>query len=140
MSQIRSEERHYDTVTLDRWHCGLLPPADARMVAAHVGGCPRCQQIVGFGARVTQSLGRLRLPARAARTPRARPPRAVAAAALMAALTVTGVLVVPRWSAVPQLPPPRAAQVSDVVQHQHFYEWLATHPQLLEERGHAASA
>lgn len=134
--------KHYDTVILDRWHCGLLSATETCEITAHVTACAQCRHVADFGARTTGGLMQMRLPVPRRRAIPSRVPRLqLAAGGLVAALALAGILVVPHWRAGEAVSvPPRVSEVSDVVQHQHFYEWLAAHPQLLEGRHRATSA
>lgn len=134
--------QHYSSDTLDRWRCGLLPVAKTTDVEAHVAACIACRKLATFGTRVVVQLDSMAVPAGRRRVARTAPWRRMAAGGgLIAVLALTGIVVVPRWttSAAPA-DTARASQVSDVVQHQHFYAWLAAHPQLLQGQTHGTSA
>ena len=132
-------QTHLTTDQLDRYRSGLMQGNEAAQCAAHVRDCPQCQTRMQFGARMSAALAPL--PRLAAGLPR-RPvralrwPRVFGAGMVTASVALVAVLTVPRMLAVtaPEvLPGSMTPQVADAVQNMDFYQWLANHPQMLQQ-------
>lgn len=131
--------KHLRTDELDRYRSGLMPADEAARCAAHLRDCPQCQMRAQFGARMAAALGPLprlaaRLPQRPARS--LRWPRVFGAGMVTASLVLAvafTVLHLEGSQPPAALPSGMSPQIADAVQNMDFYQWLANHPQMLQQ-------
>lgn len=132
-------QTHLNADQLDRYRSGLMPSEESRRCAAHLHDCPQCQRRMQFGARLSAALGPL--PRLAAQAPHRhvralRWPRVFGAGMVTASIALAAVMMVPHMMAVTgpgALPGSVSPQVADAVQNMDFYQWLANHPQMLQQ-------
>lgn len=131
---------------IDRWRAGLLDAASARRVQEAVQSDHALTEHAQFGERVAAGLAPLpQLAARRmARKParRLRWPRVMAAGLLTASLATFTLIALPLLSShtATSMQPMLSAQTADAVQNMDFYEWLASHPQALQDARHVNPA
>lgn len=131
--------KHLSTDELDRYRSGLMAADEAARCAAHLRGCPQCQTRAQFGARMAAALAPLprlaaRLPQRPARS--LRWPRVFGAGMVTASLALAVAFTALHLgsSQAPEvLPGSVSPQIADAVQNMDFYQWLANHPQMLQQ-------
>jgi hypothetical protein len=135
------------TAEIDRWRAGLLDAEQARVVQAAVQSNAALAAEAAFGARLSAGLAPLpQLAARRAQSMSARRlrwPRVMAAGFVTASLAVFTLAALPLLSShtqTPLQPVMLNAQTADAVQHMDFYEWLAAHPQAMQDTHHVNPA
>ncbi|MGK9451142.1 hypothetical protein ACSSZE_07755 [Acidithiobacillus caldus] len=136
-------EEHPDIETLDRWRAGLLSEPVAQAVRAHVDGCSQCRRSVAFAPQLVLAWAgfepaiRVRPSRRDRRLHTAAWFRGVLAGLVVAAVLIGAQLSIFRPSggsealSAIQGPPQR-----EVVGHLGFYEWLADHPERMQQVEH----
>ncbi|MDE2128844.1 MAG: hypothetical protein KGJ74_04155 [Betaproteobacteria bacterium] len=131
---------------IDRWRAGMLDAEHAHRVQDAVQSNPALAEQARFGARVAAGLAPL--PQLAARRMARKParklrwPRVMAAGLVTASLATFTLVALPLLTSHTQAPmqPMLNAQTADAVQNMDFYEWLASHPQALQDVRHANPA
>ncbi|MGC8506927.1 MAG: anti-sigma factor family protein [Thiomonas sp.] len=130
-------QNHLTPAQIDHYRSGLASAEQAAQMEMHLKHCPRCQEALQFGRRLSAQLGPL--PQLAARLPR-RTPRAVRWPRVFAAGMATASLALAVFISVPHLtsnegnyPGSLSPQVADAVQNIEFYQWLSNHPQMLQQ-------
>lgn len=130
-------QNHLTPAQIDHYRSGLASAEQAAQMETHLKHCPRCQEALQFGRRLSAQLGPL--PQLAARLPR-RTPRAVRWPRVFAAGMATASLALAVFISVPHLtsnegnyPGSLSPQVADAVQNIEFYQWLSNHPQMLQQ-------
>ncbi len=135
------------TAEIDRWRAGLLDTDRSRTVQEALRSNESLAAEAQFGARLAAGLAPL--PQLAARRTQAKParrlrwPRVMAAGFVTASLAIFTLASLPLLSSrtqTPLQPIMLNAQTADAVQHMDFYEWLATHPQAMQDARHANPA
>lgn len=135
------------TAEIDRWRAGLLDAERSRVVQEALRSNESLAAEARFGARLAAGLAPL--PQLAARRTQAKQARRLRWPRVMAAGFVTASLAVFTLAALPLLSSPTQtplqpvmlnAQTADAVQHMDFYEWLAAHPQAMQDERHANPA
>jgi hypothetical protein len=137
------------TVELDRWRAGLLDAQQAHAVRQAMQSDIHLAERAQFGTQVVAGLAAL--PQLAARRRPAhrklRWPRVMAAGLVSVTVAVFTITVFPLLSSrTAMLVPPAQLnaqvnpQLADAVQNMDFYEWLAAHPQALQDVRHGNSA
>jgi len=131
---------------IDRLRAGLLDAEQARRVQNAVQSSATLAEQAQFGERVAAGL--VPLPQLAARRMARKPvrrlrwPRVMAAGLVAASLATFTILALPLLSSHSTTPmqPILNAQTADAVQNIDFYEWLASHPQALQDTRHVNPA
>lgn len=150
--------REVPVADIDRWRAGLLDAERARAVERAVRADTALAKEAAFGTRVAHSLavhldahfqahlraqsGRHRATHGHALARRVRWPRLIGAGvatASLAMLILTLAMLV-RPPVQPAAPGALSPQIADAVQNLDFYQWLAEHPQALEEVRHDGPA
>jgi len=133
---------HPDIETLDRWRAGLLPKASAQEVAAHVQDCPDCRWSAAFATRLVTAWTRFEpaIQVRHSRRDR-RQPAAWRLRAVLAGLVAASVLIAVQLLSGPgesteALSAVQGPPEQEVIGHLRFYEWLADHPEKMQQVSH----
>ena len=144
--------RKVPVADIDRWRAGLLDAGRAQAVERAVRADAVLADEAAFGARIAHGLAvhldahlRAHLAVqpqghRAAR--RVRWPRLIGAGVATASLAVLtlSLSMLVRAPVPPAVPGALSPQIADAVQNLDFYQWLAEHPQALEEVRHDGPA
>lgn len=137
------------TVELDRWRAGLLDTQQAHAVRQAMQSDIHLAAQAQFGTQVVAALGAL--PQLAARRRPAhrklRWARVMAAGFVSVTVAIFTISAFPLLSSRNGMPVPPAQlnaqvnpQLADAVQNMDFYEWLAAHPQALQDVRHGHPA
>ena len=137
------------TVELDRWRAGLLDAQQAHAVKQAMQSDAHLAAQAQFGTQVVAGLAVL--PQLAARRRPAqrklRWPRVMAAGFVSVTVAIFTISALPLLSSRAGMPAPPAQlnaqvnpQLADAVQNMDFYEWLAAHPQALQDVRHGNPA
>lgn len=132
-------QTHLSPAQIDHFRSGLSSAEQAAQIELHLKNCPQCQSRSRFGNRLCAALAPL--PQLAARLPQQHPralrwPRVFAAGMATASLAMAVFVTVPHLlapSPMDNFPSGVSPQVADAVQNMDFYQWLANHPQMLQQ-------